>query len=83
MRPGELVLIAKAFAEALDSGKRPENPPLATTPGSCPKTQIKDKTGMSFYKTNMLHAVTDLGEFIAGGTIIKFELVRGTSTGFE
>lgn len=59
MRPGELVLIAKAFAEALDSGKRPEKPPLATTPGSCPKTKIKDKTGMSFYKTSH-----DMGSFI-------------------
>lgn len=37
MRPGELALIAKSFAVALDSGKSPEKPPLATTPGSFPE----------------------------------------------
>jgi len=42
VRPGELVPIAKSFAEMLDSGKRPEKPPLATTAGSCPGRQ---KTG--------------------------------------
>ena len=39
VRSGELELIAKSFAVALDSGKSPEKPPLATTAGSFPENK--------------------------------------------
>lgn len=57
------MLIAKSFADALDSGKRPEKPPLATTAGSCPKRQKKKEVYFSKNKTTCYVILAEFNRF--------------------